>query len=53
VTYSVASAAAAAEPPASTPVTHQSPDTLVLPMPSELMPHLSAEPVPPDILNPP
>ena len=53
LTYSVASAAATPEPPASTPVTHQSPDTLVLPMPSELMPHLFAEPVPPDSLNPP
>ena len=53
VTYSVASAAATPEPPASTPVTLQSSDTVVLPMPSELMPHLSAEPVPPDILNPP
>ena len=53
VTYSVASAAATPESPASTPVTLQSPDTVVLPMPSQLMPHLSAEPVPPDILNPP
>ena len=53
VTYSVASAAAAPEPPASTSVTLQSPDTVVLPMPLQLMPHLFAEPVPPDILNPP
>jgi len=53
VTYSVASAAATPESPASTTVTLQSPDTVVVPMPSQLMPHLSAEPVPPDILNPP
>jgi len=37
VTYSVASAAATPEPPASTSVM-QSPDTVVLPMPSQLMP---------------
>jgi len=53
VTYSVASAAATPESPASTPITLQSSATVVLPMPSELMPHLFAEPVPPDILNPP
>ena len=53
MTYSVTSAAAAPEPPTPTSVTLQSPDTVVLPMPSELMPHLSAEPVPPYILNPP
>jgi len=53
VTCSVASAAAVPEPPAPTQVTLQSSDTVVLPMPSQLMPHLSAAPVPPDILNPP
>ena len=53
VTHSVASTAAAPEPPTPTLVTLQSPDTLILPMLSQLMPHLSAEPVPPDILNPP
>ena len=40
VTYSVASAAAAPEPPTPTSIKLQSPDIVVLPMPSELMPHL-------------